>query len=156
MRRPTAAGLRGWLSLLLMLTLPLQALAAVAPGWLPHVHAAGLQAADGTLAAHAHALHLHPAGLGVHALNAAAPDAAAASADGHACAGHVAADAATHAPADSGPDGGDCGGHWLIVAAALPCSHGLGLAPNRPPRHAGLVTLRPHTFSDPPARPPRG
>ncbi|HNK32659.1 MAG TPA: hypothetical protein PK403_10330, partial [Plasticicumulans sp.] len=67
LRRLRSACLRACLSLLLMLTLPLQALAAVAPVWLPHGHA-GLMAADGSVPAHRHALHAHAHGLGVHAL----------------------------------------------------------------------------------------
>ena len=153
MRRLHAAALRLCLSLLLMLTLPLQALAAVAPGWLPHVHA-GLIAADGSVRTHAHALHLHPAGLGVHAC-AAHPHAHGGLAAAHdpACAGH--AHAADGTPAVPDADGGDCGAHWVVSGAALPYTTGLALAGHRPVRHAGLVALSPLRLVDPPARPPR-
>ncbi len=153
LRRLRSACLRACLSLLLMLTLPLQALAAVAPVWLPHGHA-GLMAADGSVPAHRHALHAHAHGLGVHALTDGASASASASASelhGPDCTGHR---HAAHEAA-AGADDGDCGAHWFVSAAMPTVAGALRLPPSRPVRHAGLVALHPLRLVDPPARPPR-
>lgn len=147
LRRLRSACLRACLYVLLMLTLPLQALAAVAPVWLPHGHA-GLMAADGSVPAHRHVLHAHANGIGVHALAAGA---SASEFHGPDCAGHR--PAAHEAAADV--DDGDCGAHWFVSAAMPTVAGALMLPPSRPVRHAGLVALHPLRLVDPPARPPR-
>lgn len=128
----TAAQLRKWLLIALMLVVPFQALAVLMPSWLPHGHASSPVAVP----AHDHVMHLHPDGVKVHSV--------------------VVDDSHPHDTATDhgGKLLGESNGEWSVIYALSGTPLVLAHAPKAERQRQVVVLLPPHT-PDPPQRPPR-